>query len=630
MPKRKKKGATPATPRPRQTKSFTVAVAGLLALLMVVSVLAPALSSMPIDNHDHDDEVHAPSFEDGHWSVYNEAHGHYESYEGDIDYPPIQEEDGSWLVWDIETEAYWYIDDLENKDNHTHDTAAEFNDSAAFASTVGYTGIHDYVDKGVSVYTVSDSLPFEQLVDVDTAYRFFIYLMDKEGYVPNAIIGAMTYMMCEGGSYSEIMQGTFTYQSDWIYPGPGGRVMDKTMDNLAWIRWLNNDGYETAKYESGNCNIGLGLTQESDVWWYSKDNKTTSNATKLITAAIAAGTYWQNPAFQVEYIINNKFSLDWAWDLNDVPGVNPKTSTGVSALEWATRVWCGVGMPSYVSTTAPEIHPDGFASHTANLRRATILYEKYSGIDPWFYKLAADWHNPFDGPEVQGTTSHGLLLARMALLLASDEKVVRISDHSYTAPELVGEPTLQYYRQGCHSVGKNVLGDGEYFASCDVALSTAVLLSGLDSSFPRFYVGDMRAYMLQSDRWEFCGTSDTVALQPGDVLIEPSPSDPHGDLPNTGRHAMIWVGDQVANERFPGTAMNIYEASFYSARSDNAYYPVLREASTSAIQTNKYYVFRCVRPEYSSTYWDKFILEYGAGFSELTKVYAVSGGGVLN
>lgn len=516
------------------------------------------------------------------------------------------------------------------REKHESDAVSTAQPSSPLAGTYalsGYTGPQKYVDKGASIYTVSDQLPFEQLVDVDTAYRFFIYLMDKEGYTPNAIIGAMSYMMAEGGSYSEIMQGTFTYQSDWIYPGAGGHLMDKTMDNKAWLRWLNGDGYETAKYESGNCNIGLGLTQESDVWWYSKDNKTTTNATKLITAAMAKGTYWQDPAFQVEYIINNKFSLDWAWDLNDVPGVNPKTSTGVSALEWATRVWCGVGMPSYSSITAPELHPDGFQSHVAGVRRATILYEKYSGIDPWFYKLAADWHNPFDGPEVQGTTPQGLLLARTALLLVSDEKVVRISGHSYNAAELAGEPTLQYYRQACHSVGKNVLGDGEYFASCDIAASTAILLSGVDSSFPRFYVGDMRKHMLESERWEYCGTSDTVVLEPGDVLIEPSPSDPYGDLPNTGRHIMIWVGSQVANERFPGTAMNLYEASFYSARSDNAFYPRLRTASDTSVQAERYYVFRCVRPEFSSTYWDKFIAEYGSEFSELSKVYAANLGG---
>ncbi len=516
---------------------------------------------------------------------------------------------------------------MKQRQLEEEEVEASLREDDPYGASSGYRGPVKYVDKGVSIYVVSDQLPFAQLANVDTAYRFFIYLMDKMGYTKNATIGAMSYMMAEGGSYSDIMQGTFTYQSDWIYPGPSGYLMDKTMDNHAWLQWLNGDGFDDARYENGNCNIGLGLTQESDVWWYTRDNKTTANATAMITAAMAKGTYWQNPAFQVEYIINNKFSTDWAWDLNDAPGVSPKTSVGVSALEWATRVWCGVGMPSYNSLTAPEIYPDGFQSHVAGVRRATTLYEKYSGTDPWFYKLAADWHNPFDGPEVQGGTQQGILLARTALLLAGDEKVVRMSNNSYEAPEFVEEPTLQYYRQACHSVGKNVLPDGEYFASCDVAASTAILLSGIDSQFPRMYVGDMRAYMLSSDRWEYCGSSRDVMLQPGDVLIEPSPSDPDGDLPNTGRHMMIWVGDQVASERFPNNTLNVYEASFYSAGSDNAYYPYMRLVSLDNISERGFYVFRCVKPEYSNAYWDKFIAEYGDRFSELAKVYAVGLGG---
>lgn len=489
-----------------------------------------------------------------------------------------------------------------------------------------YSGPRKLVPKGVSPYAITAGLPAAQLVNVDTAYRIFIYTMDQLGYQPNAIIGAITYMMCEGGSYSDIMQGTFTYETDWIYPGPSGNKMDKTIDNYAWLEWLNGSGYERAKHDNGSCAIGLGLTQESDVWRYSKDNKTTQNATNLIKAAIAAGTYWQDPAFQVEYIINHKFSQPSAWDITDVPGVNPKTSSHVTSLEWAMRVACGVGMPAWRSDTLIEEHPEWFRSHTQWLRKATALYNKYSGVDEWFYKLEADWHNPFDGPTVEGAEPDGLITARMALLLSGDRKVIRLGSNSYNAEELVSEPTLNYYREACHIVGENVALAGEYFASADIAATTVLRLAGVDNTLPRMQVGAIREYMQASTKWQLVGSVGEIGeqtLKPGDVLISPSPSDPDGQRPNTGRHIMIWVGEQVAQERWPGTDVNVFEASYYNAGTDYSFYPRMRKAPYAGENFSSYFVFRCVKSDRSAVYWEKFLRESTIDFSELPRTYLV-------
>lgn len=488
---------------------------------------------------------------------------------------------------------------------------------------VSYTSQRKLVPKGVSPYTITAGLSNAQILNVDTAYRIFIYTMDQLGYQPNAIIGAITYMMCEGGSYSDIMQGTFTYESDWIYPGPSGVKMDKTIDNLAWLEWLNGAGYERAKHDNGSCAIGLGLTQESDCWKYSKSNKTVYNATNLIRAAIEAGTYWQDPAFQVEYIINHKFSQASAWDINDVPGVNPKTSSEVTSLEWAMRVACGVGMPAWRSDTLITEHPDWFRSHTQWLKKATALYYKYSGVDEWFYKLEADWHNPFDGPEVEGATTQGLMIARMALMLSGDEKVIRTGDNSYNAPELVADITLGYYREACHSVGANVLLDGEYFASADVAATTVIKLAGVDDTMERLYVGSIREYMINSPKWEYIGLCSDVELQPGDILISPSPSDPLGQHNDTGRHMMIWVGEAVASERWPNTKANVFEASYYNAGSDYSFYPRMRYAPDKDEDLSMYFVYRCVKPDYSPIYWEKFLKETGDAYPEVPRIYTV-------
>lgn len=511
-------------------------------------------------------------------------------------------------------------------------TNAEAATAKALPSTVEYSatklnttysGSRKLVPKGVSPYTITAGLSQDELYNVDTAYRIFIFQMDQLGFQPNAIIGAITYMMCEGGSYSDIMQGTFTYESDWIYPGPSGVKMDKTIDNLAWLSWLNSAGYERAKHENGSCAIGLGLTQESDVWYYGKDGKSVYNATNMIKAAIAAGTYWQDPAFQVEYIINHKFSQPSCWDMNDVPGVDPRTSSHVTSLEWAMRVSCGVGMPAWRSDTLITEHPDWFRSHTQWLLRATALYEKYSGVDEWFYKLEADWHNPFDGPEVEGTTLAGLTIARTALLLSADEKIIRVGDNSYDAAELKKESTLQYYREACHSIGENVLLDGEYFAACDVAATTAIRLSGMDIDIPRISVGKIREYMSNSPKWEYLGLQKDVELQPGDILITPSPSDPDGQYANTGRHMMIWVDERVAGERWPDTNVNLFEASYYNAGSDYSFYPRMRAASTSDADLQGCYVYRCVKPDCSSIYWDKFLMESPSEFPGLPRAYVL-------
>lgn len=486
---------------------------------------------------------------------------------------------------------------------------------------VEYTGPIKYVDRGISTKYISAKLTKEQRADVDTAYRFFIYLMDKAGYVPNAIIGAMTYMMCEGGSYSDIMQGTYTYQSDWIYGGPSGVRMDKTEDNAAWLRWLNGKGFDDAQYANGNCNIGLGLTQESDVWWYSRDNKSTSNATKLITAAMAEGVPWQDPAFQVDYIINNKFALNWAWDLDANPGVDPKSSTGVSSLEWATRVWCGVGMPSYDMTTAPTLHPEGYANHTQWLSKATALYNQYTGVDTWFYKPEADWHNPFAGPVVSDTTDAGLLIARMAMLLSSNGKVYLEREHSYDAQEFAKEKSLQYYRWASHSIGKTVMATGDYAATADIAVSTVVLMSGVDDQFPRLYPGEQRKYMTSSGNWANLGKAEHIHLQPGDILVRLSPSDPDGVEEDTARHIMIYVGEQVAKERWKDTTLNVFDASLATAGTPNAYYPCMSHKDVSSL--HDCYVFRCTvnKQDFSDGYWTRFTKEYSEMFPELPVSY---------
>lgn len=522
---------------------------------------------------------------------------------------------------------------------------------------------------------VTASLDLETLKQSETAYRFFIYLMDRQGYQPNAIIGAMSYIKAEGGS-----RGTFTYESYKYCTGPSGKSPDYTLDNEAWLTWLNNSGFEQAKVLYANMRkngkpvayaaIGLGLTQESDVW-DKTETKTSSNATNLINFAISKGGYWQYPNIQMLYL-EQKFQSKSAWDINQNGGVDPKTSSEVTATEWACRVLCGIGMPSWDSSVCSTNHPAEYKSHVSGVDKAAELYYQYSGKDPWFYSDTGallypnseynmdngtnDWHDPFHGPSYGNSDDAGLLIARMALLLAGDKKITRMTvdnntstNAGYYAEELVNETSLQYYREAQFASGNH----SDIFASCDEAASLAILLAGIDTGIMRTTASHQHAYMsgwvisggqwrrsdVGTGHWEYVGLAKNVQLRPGDVIFEQDYFQKVSQPPTTSsdifdssgmygaKHIMIWVGENVAGERWPGTDVNLYEASRGPVGGKYSYYPKMRRASSSSVaDIGDFHVFRykASGAEWSSKYWDKFMNYIGAKFPELPREYPYS------
>lgn len=221
-------------------------------------------------------------------------------------------------------------------------------------------------DDGNEIYGVNsaqaEKLSAEDLETVnkmatkDYALSAFIGVAKQRGWSKNATIGAVAYFRQEGSG-----MGTFTYESYYNSPGPGGDIKDKTLNNKKWLSWLNGNGIKEARkrYKHGWA-IGLGLSQESDV------DDGTRNATKMIEEAEAKGAFWQDPQFQIDYVIT-KIENSTDPDLANMDF----SAKGISAKEWCDRITAGIGMPGWNHTDDRK----GMRDHSRWIDEAKALVE---------------------------------------------------------------------------------------------------------------------------------------------------------------------------------------------------------------------------------------------------------------
>lgn len=462
-----------------------------------------------------------------------------------------------------------------------------------------------------AVAAVTKTLTDEQIRDPETAWRVFIYLMDRHGFVPNAIIGAMSYVKAEGAG-----MGTFTYESYLLCPGPDGNKSSRHLGNQDWLDWLDGPGFKWAEsnYASRRAAgeklsyaaIGIGSVQSSDVW-SGPGSKTTANATQMIQTATTKGLYWQDPGFQMpnlmsRYFVSSEPFGKSAWDVDHCPGVDPTTDNNVTAFEWSKRVLCGVGYPGWKSSEFSDTNKH-VVSHAAGIDECTKLYDQYSKKDPWFYTEmpngTLDWRDPFHGPYYDNSTPMGLQIARMGVLFAGTERVTEgkiLFDAWGLASSNLNDPRLKYYKEAqTASTG----GDSTYYASCDYATTLAVLMAGADDTIPRGAAPDVKNYLDNSSKWKKIGKYEDVQPQPGDVLAD-------------GGHVALYVGTNVAGERWPGTTTKIYQASY------GEHFPDM------AVYSNKgMTVYRCIQPDNSSKYWNKFITAASDTLAVLPRTYSI-------
>lgn len=210
-------------------------------------------------------------------------------------------------------------------------------------------GINLDVKKNVEKYSKSEFL-----------YHAWIYFTQKAGWSKNATIGTLSYIMQEGGGL-----GTFTYESYYIqsYKGPSGKSPDLTLDNELWLKELPRMQHENPDGDM----IGIGAQQQTDT----SVGGGAQNATAMIKAAIAAKKYWQDPSFQIPYLIK----LDEA---NYMFKKYDYKSNTYSALEWCNIITGAIGMPAWGEAYGPAGSGNSYyLDHSRHLSKAEAAYNQY-------------------------------------------------------------------------------------------------------------------------------------------------------------------------------------------------------------------------------------------------------------
>ena len=221
---------------------------------------------------------------------------------------------------------------------------------------------------------VSNCMGSEEVINQEYAANAFIYEAKKRKWKDNAIQGVLAYMLAEGLQ----SMGTFTYESYYLesVKGPSGFVRDATLDNKAWLEWIETDGIRQMRATSYTnrtdiyAAFGLGLLADSDVW-NAYHQKTVSNATALIEYAESKGKPWQDPETQLTYYFEKIFTRETVFDEK---GIDP-TKDNRSPEEWCRRILAGYGMSGWSWQTKNDV----MNRHIAKLAQAKEYLDKYNG-----------------------------------------------------------------------------------------------------------------------------------------------------------------------------------------------------------------------------------------------------------
>lgn len=140
-----------------------------------------------------------------------------------------------------------------------------------------------------------------------------------------------------------------------------------------------------------------------------------------------------------------------------------------------------------------------------------------------------------------------------------------------------------------------IWGSGDIYQSCDRGVATAVRWSGSDDTYPAGATGTQLAYLLSSEKWEKVGSSGSLTMEdllPGDVFC-------------LDGHTFLYVGTDAVKAKYPDSNGDSVSAS-YQERSpgvgNDASDIINRMNGQDWIGRGEYQVFRCVKPDHSTTY----------------------------
>lgn len=436
------------------------------------------------------------------------------------------------------------------------------------ANIIGHTPFV-LCDDNQIVGTKTVSIPNEdadKMATPEFCANAFIQIAKSKNFTQNATIGTLSYILAEGS-----MMGTFTYEDCYCVAGPSGEKWDKTLNNQAWLDWLHSDAtlarYNQVYYAAHTSRyaaIGLGLTQESDVYNSKGGKPEDTGATQLIERAEKAGYAWQDPSFQLTDLLDYIFPEH----SRDSDYADPTTFNG-SAEEYCRRVTTFIGMPGWHWTDNNEY----MTGHTEHVTEAKKYYADFTGVD--LKSLDQQTSNLCANTNVV-LAGGNATLADAAVSLASGTTKIMWDCNGPNSKNL-NRSELKLYKDE-HI---KAFGDDEYFASCDRGTATAVRYSGVDNDFPAGNPYVQYNYMKSSDKWQYIGAYGSCALQPGDIIVTTTAEN---------SHIKIYVGNEAVKKRFPDSDADMYAASFQD------YFPYVYK-DNPGYDSRPYAVFRNVKSD---------------------------------
>lgn len=374
----------------------------------------------------------------------------------------------------------------------------------------------------------SSSGASSEMASKEVGMGMFIKKAKEAGWTNNAIIGAISYIMQEGQA-----MGTFTYEAYWCAKGPSGVYNDTTLDNQAWLKFVqsgaNGQSQTQSSYNSSNWAIGIGLEQQTDHnvggSWAAK------NATAMIEAAIKDNKYWQDPDWQSSYLVNLVMSDRYS---NDPDYVDPRKFTG-SPEEYCRRYTAFVGMPGWSYTDNRK----GIQDHVKHIKEAEEFCKNNAGITVGSLGVA--------GSGGQCSNSNSLVSIGNSTLADA-----AVSLCTYPQSDAESFPNTQNTSAALYKKIHDGVGSTAPYKDCGGFISMVCRWTGVDNDMPPVFVPTLRSHMESSSVWQKVSVTSEADLKPGDVLVY-----------NDNHHIFMFVGNDALKKKYPDIPgdMNYVEAS---------------------------------------------------------------------
>lgn len=326
---------------------------------------------------------------------------------------------------------------------------------------------------------------------------------------------------------------------------------------------INKDAY---KGDDGKYYCGLGLVQ-----W------TGPGAYKMMAVGASTGAQWYQLDYQLAYMLSDAhyrpgFFAKWK--------ASPSSSPSEAALHFAKDYEGNTIMAQDKRCAAAE----DWYSKMANWEVNDAYYQSVLALSNSMGGVASD-NEIGDRADNCGTND------------AYNNSSIASAAVSYAYPTQAqgnGNNGTTLYQ----TVHDNIFPGDPYYMSCDRSVACAVRWSGSDDEFPAGPTGTQLSYLMSSPKWKHLGDSASVSMEdlaPGDVFC----LEGHIFM-YTGTELIQQIHGSAAAETSDSVSGSFEERS-PGCGNDTTDIVVNRNGQDWS-DRGTYQVFRCIKPDNSSTY----------------------------